>query len=740
MKKVELLAPAGNYESFLGAICAGADAVYLAGRKFGARAYADNFSDEEILQAIRIAHLMNKKIYLTINTLVKEFELSDLLPFVTPFAEAGLDGVIIQDFGVFQVLRENFPKLELHASTQMTITGSLGAAFMKEQGACRIVPARELSLAEIKQIKTEVPIEIEAFIHGAMCYAYSGQCLFSSILGGRSGNRGRCAQPCRLPYKVDGKKEQYPLSLKDMCTVQAIPELIRAGIDSFKIEGRMKKPEYAAGITAIYRKYIDAYYAAPDKPLQISREDLDILQQLYIRTELQDGYYFRHNGREMVTIGKPSYSGCEDGLLERIRKEYLNRLPKRDVYIEVSAFTGCEITCTMTLCDEPEKTVTVMGTVVDAAQKTPLSESKIKEQIGRLGDSVFQAGEITVYTDEHSFLPVSALNNLRREAVGELEKLILQKENVKTEIFKTHDLMQNSNNEVMQSVQLTLKTTDQLKAFMTFTADSQQSYEDKIFPFIAAEILTDKASAKIDLPKSFGICLPEIIRMKDDAFLEQLKKFCIQTKNCKAVLVRSLEGMQWLKKLQMELTEENRAIIAVLDSSVYVWNHKAWIFLKQCGLGNSRFTIPYELNKKETLQLMAAVKQYDNKIFFSQSVYGRIPLMYTANCLKKTSMQCDHQQSVVTMEDRYHVSFPVVTECSHCYNIVYNSVPLALHGVLSEIENRVSAIRLDFTIEGEYETNQILSYFLGLWIGKQKTDVKPPLGDYTTGHYKRGVE
>ena len=242
MKKVELLAPAGNYEALTGALMAGADAVYLGGNAFGARAYADNFSKEEICEGIRYAHILGKKIYLTVNTLVKEREFPSLYDFLLPFYENGLDGVIIQDMGVFTFIREHFPGLELHASTQMTITGAYGASLLKKEGACRIVPARELSLKEIIEIKNKVDIEIETFVHGAMCYCYSGQCLFSSILGGRSGNRGRCAQPCRLPYRVDGGPEEYPLSMKDMCTIELLPELIEAGIDSFKIEGRMKKP------------------------------------------------------------------------------------------------------------------------------------------------------------------------------------------------------------------------------------------------------------------------------------------------------------------------------------------------------------------------------------------------------------------------------------------------------------------------------------------------------------------
>ena len=256
MSNVEILAPAGSLDGLYASFQMGADAVYVGTSRFGARAFAKNPSVDELKEALVYAHMHDKKIYLTINTLVKERELEGLYDFLLPFYEAGLDGVIIQDLGVLAYVRRYFPGLELHASTQMTLTGSEGVSFLKEYGVSRVVPARELSLEEIKNLK-ETGAEVEIFIHGAMCYCYSGQCLFSSILGGRSGNRGRCAQPCRLPYEINGGKECFPLSMRDMCTIDLLPELIESGVDSFKIEGRMKKPSYVAGVTAIYRKYID---------------------------------------------------------------------------------------------------------------------------------------------------------------------------------------------------------------------------------------------------------------------------------------------------------------------------------------------------------------------------------------------------------------------------------------------------------------------------------------------------
>ena len=288
-RRIEILAPAGSYASFKAAINAGADAVYAGGPKFGARAYADNFTKEELIEAIKEAHIYGRKLYLTVNTLLKNNEISELPEYLSPLYEAGLDAVIVQDIGVLELVREYFPKMDIHASTQMTITGYRGAAFMEGQGISRVVPARELSLEEVRMIKEKTGLEIECFVHGALCYCYSGQCLMSSMIGGRSGNRGRCAQPCRLPYTVEGKKDEYILSLKDMCGIKALDKLHDAGVYSLKIEGRMKQLEYACGVVKYYRSYIDS-----KKP--VSDADYDRIKALGNRCGFTDRYYFDHNG------------------------------------------------------------------------------------------------------------------------------------------------------------------------------------------------------------------------------------------------------------------------------------------------------------------------------------------------------------------------------------------------------------------------------------------------------------
>ena len=313
IRNAEILAPAGNYECFRAAINAGADAVYLGGSMFGARAFAGNFNEEELIEAIRTAHLYGRKVYLTVNTLLRGDELVGLADYIRPYYEAGLDAAIVQDYGVFAILHRYFPELALHASTQMTITGRYGAQLLKSMGATRVVTARELSAAEIKNIHEHVDIEIESFVHGALCYSYSGQCLLSSMLGGRSGNRGRCAQPCRLTYSMNGVKNKHLLSPKDMCTIEAIPDIIDAGVYSLKIEGRMKGPEYVAGVVSTYRKYLDMYLREGRDGYRVDHNDIQMLMDLYNRGGFCKGYYYKNNDKDMMTFNRPNHQGIAVG-------------------------------------------------------------------------------------------------------------------------------------------------------------------------------------------------------------------------------------------------------------------------------------------------------------------------------------------------------------------------------------------------------------------------------------------
>lgn len=716
--QVELLAPAGNMEAFKGAIYAGADAVYLGGDKYGARAYADNFQTQELISCIRYAHLFGRKVYLTVNTLMKEDELSELYDYIKPFYEAGLDAVIVQDFGAFQVMKRHFPDMELHASTQMTITGAGGTALLKEMGATRVVPAREMSLEEVKRMKKETGLEIECFIHGAMCYCYSGQCLFSSILGGRSGNRGRCAQPCRLPYSTKSVgKECYPLSLKDMCTIEHIDELMEAGIDSFKIEGRMKKAEYAAGVTAIYRKYIDAKEKNPKKPLSFAKEDLQQLAKLYIRSEKQDGYYYKQNGKDMITLDSPAYSGSDDALLAHIREKYLEKDLTHEVSMYASFFEGCEAILTMSMGDI---SVTVSGDMVEKAQKNPMMEDAFLKQLRKLGGTYFEAVSIDIMTDGQSFYSVKALNELRRRAVLQLQDEIIKSyglslgrvcEEREEKVKKEELLPPNSGYSIL------ISTEEQLNALLPLLKETSLPI-GRVYLESEIHMLTERLLEEIDLP--VYIALPYVMRAKDEQRIDSL---LVQAtiEGAEGFLVRNMEEYSFLQKKGY-----HGKIVG--DFGLYVWNQETYDFWQERRV---EVTCPLELNGKEWKQVFEGRP-------VEKLVYGYIPMMITANCVSKTLQKCHHdgQMHTLTLKDRYQKEFDISCRCSYCYNIIYNSVPHSLH---KDIHGRLSDVckRISFTLENGAQCSKILHFWEALEYGG---NTSLPYEEYTMGHEKRGVE
>lgn len=712
MGKVELLAPAGDFSCFMAAVNAGADAVYLGGEKFGARAYANNFTTQEIIEALRIAHLFQKKVYVTVNTLVKDRELKELIPFMEPLVEAKLDGVIVQDLGVLISLREAFTNLELHASTQMTITGKYGARFLKKLGATRIVPARELSLEEIRHIKEDTGLEIETFIHGAMCYAYSGQCLFSSLLGGRSGNRGRCAGPCRLPYEVKGKT-MYPLSLKDMYTLSMVPELMDAGIDSFKIEGRMKSPEYVAGVTSMYRKYIDAHDDGKIISEREKKEDEDFLRKLYIRSDICNGYYHQHNHKSMVTIQEPGYSGCEEASLKKIRDTFLSSKKTLDIQGFARVMLGEPITFRLTY---KNLSVEVEGKEPGIATNRPVTAVDLQDRLSKTGNTCFTFSDLKVQTDEKCFVPVKELNELRRMACEQLEQKILSSVEDKHFSYEAIPTREKKDG-LTKGLGVFVQTLDQLMTCV--------SYKNVSLVYIQSDLLIPKdvrqqvlSMISVQPDKKFYLAFPHILRERSYEYLESLANQLKQDV-FSGVLCRNMETYEWL----MEQGYEGEIIA---DYSIYSWNTASYELLDSLF---DRTTIPLELNKKEMFRF--------GKHHRELVVYGRIALMYSANCVQKTLSQCVNNQTgsypVFYMKDRQRNPIPVLQNCFHCYNILYNPVVMSLHNQLEQIKQEaIDVYRLEFTLEGKEETKQILDFYAGL--------ASFPIEQYTAGHYNRGVE
>lgn len=429
-KRVELLAPAGSFQSVVAAVNAGADAVYMGGRRFGARAYADSAQaegEDMVMEAIRYCHLFSVKLYMTVNILFKDDELKELFSYIKPYYEAGVDGLIMQDLGAVRVIRSMFPDLEVHASTQQTITSVTGARMAQRFGMTRAVVSRELSLQEIRKIHDESGMELEVFCHGAMCYSYSGACFMSSLLGGRSGNRGRCAGTCRLCYETAGQKGYY-LSMKDMQTIELLPELIEAGAYSFKIEGRMKSPVYTAGVVSVYRKYLDLALDCIDhknlKTYRVAEEDLRTLREIFDRGGTSS-YLKKHNGADMIALSEKKFRAVDQTVTERIQAAYIDR--NRTITVDAAMDMTVGAPAVLTLSDATGRMVTAVSEdLVLAAEQRPMQATEVEARLRKTGGTAFTLGDVQVSVHGDAFYPVGRLNELRRTALAMYEEEILR--------------------------------------------------------------------------------------------------------------------------------------------------------------------------------------------------------------------------------------------------------------------------------------------------------------------------
>lgn len=704
-KDFELLAPAGSLEILKGVIESGADAVYVGGSMFGARAYANNFTEEELLEAIDFAHLRGVKVYLTVNTLIKNSEFSKLYDYLLPYYKRGLDAVIVQDIGVVKAIHEYFPSMEIHTSTQMMVTGADGVRFLSQFGVTRVVMAREVSLAEMKRIHEETGMELEAFVHGALCYSYSGQCLFSSILGGRSGNRGRCAQPCRLPYTVEGKKDEYILSLKDMCGIKALDKLHDAGVYSLKIEGRMKQLEYACGVVKYYRSYIDSMNPVTDA-------DYERIKALGNRCGFTDRYYFDHNGSDMVTYVKPNFvSNAAEPSPEKRRLSIEGELVLREG--EPGSLTVKRGDVTYKASIEP----------VSAALKAPLDKKAAIDRINKTGDTGFEFSHIKAQIGENVFVPNGALNRLRRDAISGLCDKLLKKyyrndaryadmsglTALPEHVVKSdaaHDEAVNAKDytticSCMTRAQLdTLVTYD---CFDVFYLDFDM-YDRKTL----IQQFSDDVQSLTKRNKKVYLMLPTIFRAdSSDYFVsiaKELDKVCFE-----GFVVKNYEELYLTENL---FTGKK----VILDHNMYTFNDVSKSAFFEHGVSGD--TVPLELNSREIM--------HRNNIGSQMIVYGYYPLMTTANCVHKNTKGCDKKQKLIYLKDRYNKSFAVCNNCKECYNTIYNSLPTMLTKNISKLkEAGIRSFRYSFTIETPKQIKAVMD---------------DKVAEYTNGHYKRGVE
>lgn len=853
MRSVEILAPAGSYEGMKAAMNAGCDAVYIGGSSFGARAYADNLKEDMLLRAIDETHIRDKKLYLTVNTLVKEKELTDrLYQFLEKYYLEGLDAVIVQDVGAMHFIHRNFPDLPIHASTQMTLTMAQGAELLKDCGVTRLVTSRELSLEEIRNIRDNTDLEIETFVHGALCYCYSGQCLMSSMIGGRSGNRGRCAQPCRMPYQfyVDNRRlsanqEKYLLSPKDINTIAIIPELVEAGIDSFKIEGRMKRPEYAAAVASIYRKYVDLYFAQGKEQYRIFltgdefRQDMILLQDVYNRGGFSQGYAKTCHGKSMMSLYRPNHSGvcvgevsdrkgrevsirpkekinaqdileirhreeegyeftvkdshkkgevlktvigirrdaaADDGkprdshtlkaalpsiqigdpvyrtrnneLMDTLAKKYMGEDRKLGIRGHLTAKSGEKLSLTVSY---KSFTATACKEIVQEAVKQPMTQEKLKAPLEKTGGTLYYFEDLTIDTDDHSFVPVAWLNEIRREVLTLLEEVTVRHYQRKLKTIKADycdnesmltgcgqdmaegisaktaiiNLMGPEKKEGTIGISVAVQTEEQLEAALHFPEVTRIIADYDRFE---TGLLLEMALRTGSSGKSFYLALPYICRLPVYDRLKQELYGILDNECVHGFLVKNFEEIALLRSLSKDRDSKKDII---LNYNMYVFNKEARSFWNERGI--TSFTAPVELNYQElrTLGLMDC----------EMLVYGYVPLMISAQCLLESTAGCRKciQSNTGYLTDRMDRKFFVQTNCSSCYNIIYNGQPLALHKQESEITGlKPAGIRLDFSLETPQQMERILRVFVDTYRYGRKDETG--LSDYTTGHFKRGVE
>lgn len=786
MNKIELLAPAGSMESLIAAINNGADAIYLGGNKFSARAYASNFDNETMMKAVDYAHSYNVKVYVTINTILKQSELKEALKYAGYLYEIGVDAIIIQDLGLVKLIRDVYPDFELHASTQMTIHNAEGALYFREKGMQRIVLSRELTLDEIKYISKDLGIETEIFVHGALCVCYSGQCLMSSMIGGRSGNRGRCAQPCRMQYTLKGEnfgeRKAYLLSPKDTCFIDDMDAIIKSGTSSLKVEGRMKKPEYVAGVTRNYRKAIDKALVNTKFDLQRGRQEL---AQLFNREGFAKAYLYKNVGKDMMSYNYPKNTGVyigqvsnsgevkleasvslgdgirfnDDGFtLSKIlnnnnevkeafkgetvklfptggyKKGYkLYKMSDKKLYDELNDdlkpykrkinLTGeIEFKVNAPLCIKAKynkKEYRVYGEMVEEATNKPLTRERVEEALRKSGEIPYKFDKIFFDIFDDGFIRISAINNLRRE----LFEKILKEEVSSYRRKRTEGPIKEWNAKCQENLGYIYSciTKDQLKALL----------EDNKAQNIALDIFFSRqkhALNKNDLKNLYETSKDKNIYLKVPSIIKQEFNSIVKI-------------IDELKPYIKGIITSNAGIIKIYKDKLFIiGDYKLNIFNKDAAEFYAQdVDIPFlslELNRKEIKELMK-----NTNCNLGMNIYGKTELMISEYCPmgstfgnKSSKKECSGvcMKDNFKLIDRMNESFTVLGDNS-CRSYILNSIATNLIDEMEELKSfNISNFRVDFKDESYDEVKDVLNQIAN------KT--KNENNKYTKGHYKRGVE
>ena len=783
MNRIEILAPAGSMESLIAAMNKGADAVYLGGNKFSARAYASNFDNDNMIKAVDYVHSYGAKVYVTLNTILKENEIEEAVRYVGFLYEIGVDDIILQDLGLFKRIKEEFPDFEIHASTQMTIHNGEGALFFKEKGFHRIVLSRELSIDEVKYISKDLGIETEIFVHGALCISYSGQCLMSSMIGGRSGNRGRCAQPCRMEYTLkgvnSGERKAYLLSPKDTCTIENVKDIIESGTYSLKIEGRMKRAEYVAGVVDNYKKAVEKELYKTEYNVNKGKREL---LQLFNRGGFSNAYLHKNLGKDMMSFNHPRNTGVPLGKIEKsgeiILKENIalgdgfrfrdtgfniNKIIKDGLEVKeakrgekVKIFPKAykigdeifksldkklfesledslkpynrkiDLTAKVSFkISEPlklivtynDKEYTFLGEIVNKAEKKPLSKERIIEALSKSSDSVFKLNEIEFINFEDGFLRISDVNNLRREALESIQKSITKSYRRKRP-EKNEKIKEEINKKVSFDIMYQCITKEQLKAIL----------EEGATDIIIDVFNRDKDALKIqDIinlyeEKNVNIYLkiPNIIKSEFNTVVNLIEK----VKNYIKGIVTVNAGI--IRKYQNEL-------IIIGDYKLNIINSEALKFYqKEIHVP----TLSLELNRKEIKTMLKG-----NKGNIQGIVYGKTELMISEYCpigstfgekssCKDCNLACTRDK--FTLIDRMNEKFRVMTDI-FCRSYILNPSPLNL---IEEKEDLVSlgvnSFRVEFRDESYNEVKKVFKMI------RHEEEINSK--EYTKGHYRRGIE
>ncbi len=696
-KIAELLAPAGSPEAVRAAVANGAGAVYLGFGDFNARRMAKNFTEQELFDACDFCHKRGVKVYVTLNTLVTDRELNEVERICRTINRAGVDAVIVADLGVARLVREVAPELPLHASTQMTVHDLGGVMHLHSCGFSRVVLSRELNGAEIAYICKNSPIEIEIFVHGALCMCYSGQCEMSAVIGSRSGNRGLCAQPCRLPYTLDESMHgTYPLSLKDLCLADYLNELSDMGVASLKIEGRMKRPEYVAIVTGIYSKLLRERRAP-------TPSERDALSQAFSRDGFTDGYFTGNIGASMFGV-RGKGTDAPEALFASARETYANvPIPVKGVNFYCVIQEGRP--SLLAAEDECGNRFIAKGPVPERAINRPLTEETVHEQISKTGGTRFGADSVKIILGENLSLPKSALNALRRECLDGLEAAYTQ------ELARPEGKF-NVGFKLINRKEPPVTTVSVLS--MSQISDAMLERDPAILYIPLTEAVSDEARLRSICGRvSVCVSFPRIIK---DSEQEEISRMAEIARGCGAEFasVGNIGHISLAEALGFRV----RA-----DFGINIFNSHALREVRRAGavsaLLSPELTFP---------QMRDISKVIDTEIF----AYGRLPLMITENCVVRTTTGACVCKNNHALSDRTGAAFPLIPEFGH-RNVILNSQKLFLADKKNDWKNLgITYSRLSFTKENAREAVSVMDAYSGLG------EYKP--SSYTRGLYYRGVE